>query len=104
MTVTGARGRCPACRAALAAPTTELVGERRCPRCSADLWVVAFSDGRVFFPRRPGESLADLLVALGGAALGACASELEAAMRGADHFDMVELLWEVEEGLRARGY
>ena len=104
MAVTGARGRCPACRAALAAPATELVGERRCPRCSADLWVVAFSHGPVFFPRRPGESLADLLVALSGPALGACASELKAAMRGADHFDLVELLWEVEEGLRARGY
>jgi hypothetical protein len=48
--------------------------------------------------------LADLLVALSGPALGACASELKAAMRGADHFDLVELLWEVEEGLRARGY
>jgi hypothetical protein len=104
MAVTGVRRRCPACRAALAAPATELVGERRCPRCSADLWVVVFSHGPVFFPRRPGESLADLLVALGGPALGACASELEATMRGADHFDIVELLWEVEEGLRARGY
>jgi hypothetical protein len=103
MAVTGARGRCPACRAALAAPATELVGERGCPRCSADLWVVAFSHGPVFFPRRPGESLADLLAALAGPALGR-ASELEAAMRAADHFDLVELLWEVEEGLRARGY
>jgi hypothetical protein len=47
--------------------------------------------------------LADLLVALGGPALGR-ASELEAALRGADHFDLVELLWEVEEALRAGGY
>jgi hypothetical protein len=104
MAVTGARGRCPACRAALAAPATELLGEQRCPRCSADLWVVAFSRGPVIFPRRPGESLADLLVTLGGPALGACAGELEAALQGADHFDVVELLWEMEEGLRARGY
>jgi hypothetical protein len=88
MAVTGARGRCPACRAALAAPATELVGERRCPRCSADLWVVAFSDGRVFFPRRPVESLDDLLVALVGPALGR-ASELEAAMRETYHIDLV---------------
>ena len=85
-------------------PDTQLVSERRCPRCSADLWVVAFSRGPVFFPRRPGESVADLLVALGGPALGSSASELEAALQGADHFDVVELLWEVEEVLQARGY
>jgi hypothetical protein len=44
--------------------------------------VLAFSCGPVFFPRRPGESLADLLATLGGPALGTCASELEAALRG----------------------
>src|SRR5262245_53208045 len=104
MGVTGARGRCPACRAALGVPTAELLGERRCPRCSADLWVVAFSRGPVFFPRRPGESVADLLADLGGAALGSSAGELEAALRGADPFDVAELLWEVEEALQARGY
>jgi len=102
--VTGARGRCPACRAALGAASGELLGERQCPRCGADLWVVAFSRGPVFFPRRPGESLGDLLAALAGPALGSCASELEAAVQGADHFDLVELLWEVEEVLRADGH
>jgi hypothetical protein len=66
--------------------------------------VVAFSRGPVFFPRRPAESLADLLAALAGPALGACASDFEAALQGADHFDLVELLWEVEEDLRQRGY
>jgi hypothetical protein len=58
----------------------------------------------VFFPRRPGESLADLLATLVGPALGAGASDFEAVMRGADRLDVVELLWEVEEALRERGY
>jgi hypothetical protein len=61
------------------------------------------SRGPVFFPRRQGESLADLLIGLGGPALGTCASELEAALQGADHFDLVEMLWELEEALRGRG-
>jgi hypothetical protein len=37
-----------------------------------------------------------LLAALAGPALGAGASEIEAIMQKADHFDLVELLWEVE--------
>jgi len=48
--------------------------------------------------------VADLLAALGGPALGSSAREWEAALQGADHFDVVELLWEVEEVLEARGY
>ena len=104
MDVTGARGRCPACRAALWAPDKELIGQRQCPRCGADLWVLQFSGGPVFFPRRPGESLGELLSALGGPALGYCAGELEVLLPGADHLDVVELLWELEEGLRERGW
>ena len=101
--ITGARGSCPGCRASLWAPESELVGERSCPRCGADLWMLSFSTGHVFFPRRQGETLADLLIALGGPELGGCAAELEAALQGADHLDLVELLWEVEEELRERG-
>ena len=104
MGVNGARGKCPACRTALGVPASTLVGERTCPRCDADLWVLGFSKGPVFFPRRQDESLADLLIALGGPALGGCARELEAALQRADHFDLVELLWEVEEELRKRSY
>jgi hypothetical protein len=103
MGVTGARECCPACRAALWVPASELLGERRCPRCGADLWVVVFSQGPVFFSRRQGESLAEVLATLGGTALGTCASELEAVLQGADYFDIVELLWEVEQVLRERG-
>jgi hypothetical protein len=62
-----------------------------------------FSDGPVFCPRRPGESLGDLLVALGGLELGARVGEFEALVPNADHLDVVELLWELEEVLRERG-
>jgi hypothetical protein len=48
--------------------------------------------------------LADLLADLAGPALGACAGKFEAVLQGADHFDVVELLWELEEALRQRGY
>jgi hypothetical protein len=63
-----------------------------------------FSRGPVFFPRRQGESLADFLAALAGPAIGVSASELEAALQGADEFDVAEMLWEVEEALREQGY
>ncbi|HZY87450.1 MAG TPA: hypothetical protein VFE78_21615 [Gemmataceae bacterium] len=48
--------------------------------------------------------MGDLLLALGGPALGTCAGELEALLQGADHLDVVELLWELEEELRERGW
>jgi hypothetical protein len=57
----------------------------------------------VFFCRRQGESGADLLARLRGPELGARASEIEAVLQGADHFDVVEMLWELEEVLRERG-
>ena len=103
MGVTGARGSCPVCRAALWAPASELVGQRRCPRCGADLWVLLFSCGPVFFSRRPSKSLGDLLIALGSPELGAWARELEALLTGTDPLDVFELLWELEERLRERG-
>ena len=43
------------------------------------------------------------MIALGGPELGACAGELVGLLPGADHPDIVELLWELEEGLRERG-
>jgi hypothetical protein len=104
MGVTGARGCCPICRAVLWVPPSELLGEKQCPRCSAELWTIAFSRGPVFFPRRQGESLADLLAALAGQAIGADASEIQAALQGADESDVAEMLWEVEEALREQGY
>jgi hypothetical protein len=66
--------------------------------------VVVFSRGPVFFPRRPGESLAELLATLGGPDFGVGVSEIEAGLQGADHFDMVEMLGEVEDLLREQGH
>lgn len=103
MDITGAHASCPVCRVALWAPASELIGRLRCPRCSADLWVLALSRGPVFFPGRPGESLADLLIAL-DPTVSSAAAELEAALRGADQLDVVEVLWEVEEALREHGH
>jgi hypothetical protein len=54
----------------------------------------------VFFPRRQGESLAAWVASI----LGIGASEIEAGLQGADEFDVVEMLWEVEEALREQGY
>ncbi|HEY7154678.1 MAG TPA: hypothetical protein VH575_12020 [Gemmataceae bacterium] len=103
MGATGARGCCPICRADLWVPVSELLGEKQCPRCSVELWAIGFSRGTVFFPRRQVESLADLLSVLAGSAIGADASEIEAALQGADEFDVAEMLWEVEEALREQG-
>ena len=102
MGLTGERGHCPVCRAALWAPPGELLGRRDCPRCGADLWVVGFSQGPAFFPRRPGQSLADLLAALAGPQPGYSAAEIAAALESADDLDIVELLMEVEEALRPK--
>jgi hypothetical protein len=96
----GGRGHCPACRAALWAPPDELLGRQDCPRCGADLWVIEFSAGPVFIPRRPGQSLADLLVALAGQKIGISAAEMSEALESADALDLVELVMEVEEALR----
>jgi hypothetical protein len=66
--------------------------------------MLALSPGPVFFLRREDESLGDLLMALGGSKLAAGAGDMESALRGADRLDAIELLWEVEEALRDRGY
>jgi hypothetical protein len=100
MARTGALNRCAVCGAALWAEDGELLGHKRCPRCGAELWVVSFSEGPAFFPRRPGESLHDLLAELGGPQLGLSPRAIEAALKDADHFDVLEFVSEVEEAVR----
>jgi hypothetical protein len=56
----------------------------------------------VFFPRRPGQPLADLLAALVGPRLGLSTEQLAEALEGADSLDLVELVMEVEEALRSQ--
>jgi hypothetical protein len=91
------------CRAALWAPASPPLGQRRCPRCGAELWVLVLSEGPTFFPRRPGESLSDLLTALAGPQLGLAAGEMEMPLKDADSLDVVEMLMEVEEAMRSGG-
>jgi hypothetical protein len=91
---------CPVCRAVLWVEDCQPFGDKQCPRCGAELWVLDFSDGPAFFPRRPGESVYDLLAALVGGQLGSSGRELEAALKDADDLDVVEILYEVEEVVR----
>ncbi len=63
--------------------------------------MVVFSEGPTFFPRRPGESLYDLLGALAGPQLRLSAGAIEAALKDADQFDLAEFVSEVEEALRS---
>ncbi len=81
MFIAGMCNRCPFCRATLASPDPNPLDQMRCPRCSAELWVLAFSEGPAFFPRRPGESVFDLLEVLAGTQLGFSASEIEEVLR-----------------------
>src|SRR5262245_59791445 len=101
MARTGAHDRCPVCGTALWVEECQLLGHKQCPRCGAELWVVSFSEGPAFFPRRPGESLCDLLAALAGPQLGLSPSAIEAALKGADQFDVLQFVFEVEEAVRS---
>jgi hypothetical protein len=89
------------CAAALWAPDNQTVGRKRCPRCGADLWVLAGADGPVFFVRQPGQSRYQFLAALAGPLQGVPVEEMEVALRGADSLDLVELVLEIEEALKA---
>jgi hypothetical protein len=62
---------------------------------------VGFSEGPAFFPYRPGESVSDFLADLAGPQLGLSASEIEAALKDADQFDVVEFVSEVEDVMRS---
>jgi hypothetical protein len=88
------------CQAALAAPGCALLDATRCPRCSAELWVLSFPQGPAFFPRRPGQTVYDLLAALAGPHLGLSAAQFEGLLRKCDALDVVEFLTEVEEAMR----
>src|SRR5687767_7527850 len=90
--------RCPLCRAALWAPAGEAIGSRDCPRCGAALWVLVGAAGPMFFVRQAGQSKAGFLAALAGPSSEA---EMEQVLRNADSLDLVELVMDIEEGLRS---
>jgi hypothetical protein len=93
------RGRCPICRTALAAVSSEPIAEERCPRCEAALWALTFPSGAIFFVRRPGHSAAEFIFVLAGARLGASEADVSSFLRRADLLDMVEFMMELEAGL-----
>jgi hypothetical protein len=97
MTTTIERGRCPVCRTILSAEVSEPIAERQCPRCDACLWALAFPSGPAFSVRRPGEPVEEFLALLAGPALGASVRDIDVFLRGADSFDIVEFLGELEE-------
>jgi hypothetical protein len=98
----GAFEACPVCKTALAAAHTESITDRRCPRCEAELWVLAFASGPRFFVRRPGESPADVIVSVAGPDFRASSQEIDSFLRGADRLDIVEFLGELEAELNSR--
>jgi hypothetical protein len=114
MAVTGEWNRCPFCRTALwgGAPgadvhrvASKLVGRKRCPRCGADLWVVAFTDGAMFFIRQRNESLQAFLTSLAALIspkVRLSAAEIEAALGRMDALDLVEFVMEVEEAMQSQ--
>jgi hypothetical protein len=99
MPITFERDRCPVCRTLLSAGFSEPIAERQCPRCEACLWSLAFSSGTAFFIRRPDQSAAEFLTLLAGPTLGASVREIDVFLRGADSFDIVEFLGELEATL-----
>jgi len=103
MAPTGAHDRCPVCRTALAGEPSGAVTARRCPRCEAELWTLALPSGPVFFVRRPGQSVAELIAALAGPGLGASARDIASFLRGADELDKVEFMEELEAAAGLRG-
>lgn len=93
--------RCPVCRAALWAPDSEVVGTKRCPRCGAELWVLVGTGRPVFFVRQPGQSRLQFLAGLVAPLQGVSVEEAERALQGADSLDLVEIVMELEDALRA---
>jgi hypothetical protein len=101
MTTTPADSRCPLCRAALWAPDSEAIGSKTCPRCGAELWALAGSGSPAFYLRQPGQSKASFLAGLAGPLYGLSAEQMEQTLNGADSLDLVELVMEIEDGLRS---
>jgi hypothetical protein len=96
----GSLEHCPVCRATLAMPISPY-GETCCHRCSGQLWHLALASGQTFFVRRCGENIYELMAGLADPRPGFTAEHLEAILRDADPLDIVELLKELEDGMRA---
>jgi hypothetical protein len=94
----GTNGQCSFCQATLPVPK-DIYGQACCPRCSAQLWHLAFSSGPAFFLRNTGETIYDLLAEVGDHGLSA--AEIERIWREADPLDLAEFLSDLEEAVRS---
>jgi hypothetical protein len=80
-----------------------VIVEERCPRCEADLWVLALASECVFFVRRPGQTAAEFIEALAGPEFGLSERQVGSFFKGADSLDIVELMAEMEAALEQHG-
>jgi hypothetical protein len=80
-----------------------VIVEERCPRCEADLWVLALASERVFFVRRPGQSATEFIESLAGPGLDLSEPEVVSFLKGADSLDIVELIAEIEAAREQHG-
>lgn len=94
--------KCPVCGAALWAPTLPSIGEKQCPRCRSDLCYLVFSVGPIFFVRKPGQSLVQLISELAAPALDLSVEELESLIRRADSLELVEIVIQIEMAINSR--
>jgi hypothetical protein len=92
---------CPACRSALGAPETEIIGEEQCPRCGVELWALAGSKGSLFFVRREGQTKIGFISMLAAPLNNLSEKEMEAILRSADELDLVEVAMEIEKAFRS---
>ena len=108
----GRSGGCPICDARLAAEPHRICAELRCPRCSAELWVIGARSGPRFLARRRDvqieEFVADLVAPrvaskLGRAEVVTLLREGHAPELNLDSVDYIEVFLEIEDALeRAR--
>lgn len=108
----GRSGGCPMCNARLPAQPHRICAELRCPRCSAELWVISARSGPRFLVRRRDvqieDYVADLVAArvaskLERAAVVTLLREGHAPELNLDSVDYIEVFLEIEDALeRAR--
>ena len=92
--------RCPVCRAALWADDVQAIGSRQCPRCGAELWVLVGDKDPLFFVRQPGQSPCRFLAGLAAPLYEMPVERTEAVLKGADRYDLVEVVMEVVAALK----
>jgi hypothetical protein len=99
--VLAGENHCPVCRAALWADKAEAVGSRQCPRCGAELWVLVGTGDPLFFVRQPGQSPCRFLAGLAASLHKMSVERMEAILKGADRLDLVEVVVDLEDALKA---